>query len=133
MELQVQKAVSKLIKNKFILTAHDVSEGGLLVCLFEACLGGTLGFDLVSMPGIRKDSFLFGEGQSRIVIGVDPIREDDVVQALAGDLIPYIKLGRTRQDGIFTLDNEPLGSVTEWNNKYASSLEHLMESQEEPS
>lgn len=133
MELNVQRVVSTLIKNKLVLSAHDVSEGGLLVCLFEACLSGGLGFDLTSMPGIRKDSFLFGEGQSRIVIGVDPVREDDVVQALAGDLIPYIKLGRTRNDGIFTLDNETFGSVEAWNNLYSSSLDLVMESNDYPS
>ncbi|MEO5583322.1 MAG: phosphoribosylformylglycinamidine synthase subunit PurL, partial [Saprospiraceae bacterium] len=63
-ELKVQETIKQLIKNGLVAAAHDISDGGLLVSLFESCLKNELGVKIISKPGIRKDSFLFGEGQS---------------------------------------------------------------------
>ena len=75
-EVAVQEATQALIKAGFVQHAHDVSDGGLAVCLAESALHGGYGADLTlpDAPHTRLDAMLFGEAQSRIVVSV---REDD--------------------------------------------------------
>ena len=52
-----------------ITSAHDVSEGGLAVCLAEACFEFGVGLvATVPTTGARPDVLLFGEGPSRVVV-----------------------------------------------------------------
>ena len=60
-------------------SAHDVSSGGLAVCLAEAAMLGGLGVDCPD-PGD-----LFGEGEGRVVISADP-EHVDALRDLAGGL-----------------------------------------------
>jgi phosphoribosylformylglycinamidine synthase len=58
-----------------ILSAHDVSEGGLAVAIAEACMNpdGPVGAAIeVDPKGLRSDDLLFGEAQSRIVVSLKP-------------------------------------------------------------
>jgi len=128
MELKVQESIKSMIDRKLILSAHDISEGGLLMCLFECCLSDQLGIDIQSIAGIRKDSFLFGEGQSRIVIGVDAIMESPVLDLLNINQVPFYKLGDTRKGGRFLLDGTFLGTIDVWSELYKNTLADLMES-----
>ena len=69
-ELAVQKAMLALIQGGLVQSAHDVSDGGLAVCLAESVLFSEgLGADvrLEATSDIRLDALLFGEAQSRIV------------------------------------------------------------------
>ncbi len=45
-EFALQKTITKLISDKLISSAHDVSEGGLFVTLIESCFNRNLGFDI---------------------------------------------------------------------------------------
>lgn len=128
MEIKVQEALKQLIGFKLITSAHDVSEGGLMICLFEACLTKRLGIDIQSISGIRPDSFLFGEGQSRVVIGIGPAEETAVIKLLNDQDVPYHKLGTTQNDGVFLLNGEFLGKIDIWSELYKSRLTDLMES-----
>ena len=56
-----------LIRAKLIVSAHDVADGGLYVALAESAMAGNLGFAIETDSEIRKDAFLFGEAQGRIV------------------------------------------------------------------
>ena len=56
-----------------VAACHDVSEGGLAVCLAEMALGGRLGMD-IDLPagGLSPLSALFAESNGRLVIEVAP-------------------------------------------------------------
>jgi len=74
-ELKVQDACLALIRAGLVRSAHDVSDGGLAVCLAECVLAsGGLGahVDISAVSGERLDATLFGEAQSRIVLSVRP-------------------------------------------------------------
>ncbi|MEF8817878.1 MAG: AIR synthase-related protein, partial [Salinibacter sp.] len=77
-EVAVQSATRALIRDGIVQHAHDVSDGGLAVCLAESVLHSDgLGAD-VTLPHTgehRLDAALFGEAQSRVVLSVRP---DDV-------------------------------------------------------
>ena len=79
-EKAVQAAVLAAIRAGLVRSAHDVSDGGLAVCLAESAVfsaplagGAGLGAD-VALPasGARLDAVLFGEAQSRVVVSVAP-------------------------------------------------------------
>jgi phosphoribosylformylglycinamidine (FGAM) synthase-like enzyme len=69
-EYRVHQAVKTLIIEKLIQSAHDVSDGGLLVTLAESAMPRGLGFNINPDRGIRLDAFLFGESQGRVVVSV---------------------------------------------------------------
>jgi len=73
LEKRVQGACRHGIRQGWVRSAHDCSEGGLAVALAEACLSGGRGASVSLAPGsLRWDQALFGEGSSRILVSVDP-------------------------------------------------------------
>jgi len=72
-ELQLQSLILELIDNGLVNSAHDVSDGGLLVAVLESCfaphqiLGVMLNFALPYSPS----SVYFGEAGSRILISAE--------------------------------------------------------------
>lgn len=70
LESRVQKCCLESIDEGLVLSAHDCSEGGLAVAVAESCIAGNIGATVELESDMRKDSLLFGESQSRIVITV---------------------------------------------------------------
>jgi phosphoribosylformylglycinamidine synthase len=72
-EKAVHAAVLAAIRAGLVRSAHDVSDGGLAVCLAESAVFSGFGAD-VALPasGARLDAVLFGEAQSRVVLSVAP-------------------------------------------------------------
>ncbi len=98
-EAAVQGAMLDLIRSGLVKSAHDVSDGGLAVCLAECALDG-LGAEteLSGTEGLRLDAVLFGEAQSRIVFTA---RFDDgemVQDALVGTGARAVPIGRVGGD-----------------------------------
>ncbi len=128
-EHQLQQAVTKLIKAKLIQSAHDVSEGGLLTTMLESAMGRGLGFEMHTSKQFRKDAYLFGEAQSRVVVSVSPA-DKDKFEALMHSLVDasnhsvrYEKIGVVKGEGI-AVDGEDWGTVASWKEKYDVALEH---------
>ncbi|MCF2969775.1 phosphoribosylformylglycinamidine synthase subunit PurL [Synechococcus sp. Nb3U1] len=77
LEKQVQAACRFGIRQGWVRSAHDCSDGGLGVALAEACLSGGQGatIRIPSTQSHRWDQVLFGEGSSRILVSVDPAHQ----------------------------------------------------------
>jgi len=71
-EIRLQKCVLQLIKKSIINSAHDISEGGLAICLAEKAImsNNNLGAEIFSGE-IHSDAALFGESQSRIIVSLN--------------------------------------------------------------
>lgn len=71
MERRVQRCCLEAIRRGIIKSAHDCSDGGLLVAIAESCISGDVGFEGEGweVKG-RLDCFFFGEQQSRIVVSI---------------------------------------------------------------
>ncbi|MCL0052033.1 phosphoribosylformylglycinamidine synthase subunit PurL [Peptococcaceae bacterium] len=97
LEKKVQESVLYLIRNGFVKSAHDLSEGGLTVALAESCISGNIGADVflekTILKEMRLDAFLFGETQSRIIISVDRENLSKVKDYLSDSAVPYAVLG----------------------------------------
>ncbi len=54
-------AILDAANEKFILSAHDISEGGIAVALAEMTFNGSIGIDIKIPGSLRTDKLLFGE------------------------------------------------------------------------
>ncbi|OPZ96854.1 MAG: Phosphoribosylformylglycinamidine synthase 2 [Bacteroidetes bacterium ADurb.Bin408] len=124
-EYDMQQAVSALIREGLIASAHDVSEGGLFITLFESGRPGKLGFDITSDYNLRKDAFLFGEAQSRVVVSIKPELQEDFVAFLAQTDVAFSLLGKVTS-GEMLVDGVSFGQVTEAIEVYDNALGKMM-------
>jgi phosphoribosylformylglycinamidine synthase len=93
LEARVQALCRRCIREGLVTHAHDCAEGGLGVALAEACIAGGAGFQGKFQVSGRWDAALFGEAQSRILIGVQPDRLV-ALKRLAGEMgVPMCVLG----------------------------------------
>ncbi len=126
-EYTLQQTVSRVISEKLIRSAHDISEGGLFACLLESSMAGGLGFTVNTPAGIRKDAALFGEGQSRVVVTVNPDLHALFEAELKG--LPFIKIGHVNAGKELMVDGENWGYIADWQNAYDTSLERMLAGQ----
>ena len=121
-EQKVQKAISALITGKLIESAHDVSDGGLLVTLAESSFPRGLGFTVTSDTAIRQDAFWFGEAQSRVVVSVDAAKKASFESALQAHGVQFSALG-TVQGTDMVADGAVLSSVAAAYQSFDTALE----------
>jgi phosphoribosylformylglycinamidine synthase subunit PurL len=129
-EYALQKAVSSLIKNKLVVSAHDISEGGLMITLLESAFNRELGFDVSAVDAsIRKDAYWFGESQSRIVVTVVAEKEEAFKAALQSAGIPFSLLGKVRAKSV-KVEGQDWGTVADWKNKYDNAIGDILKRHE---
>ncbi|MEO6070688.1 MAG: phosphoribosylformylglycinamidine synthase subunit PurL [Chitinophagaceae bacterium] len=126
-EYDLQQKVAALIQNKVITSAHDISEGGLFITLCEACFINSLGFTIQTDSQIRKDAFLFGEGQGRVVVSIKKEAQEQFENELV--LIPFQKIGTVAHKE-FIIDEEGWGEVSVWQNLYEGAIEKWLKGHE---
>jgi len=127
-EYALQQAVASLISNGLVESAHDVSDGGLFVCLLEAGFTNGLGFDVVANDAdIRKDGYWFGEKQSRVVVTVKREKLEAVKKALGNH--SFEELGLVT-DGSVEVDGMEWGMISEWKLSYDTAIENYLSKEE---
>src|SRR4026208_1381610 len=90
-EYALQRKLSEAISKKMIRSAHDVSEGGLFVTLCESGFNRELGFSVIINNSYRKDAWLYGEAQSRVVVSVELNKVTEFERFLGN--FPFEKIG----------------------------------------
>ncbi|MFT5833263.1 MAG: phosphoribosylformylglycinamidine synthase II [Cognaticolwellia sp.] len=120
-EFALQGAVKGLIKNSLIQSAHDISEGGLFISLLESAMAGGLGFDIKTKNDIRKDAYLFGESQSRVVVSVKKNKIPNFEKTMAAAGVKITKLGKVIANSM-TIDGEGFGQTTDWKLAYDNAI-----------
>jgi phosphoribosylformylglycinamidine synthase len=124
-EHNVQQCIKALIRNNYISSAHDVSDGGLFVTLCEMGLPNSLGFDIVTDSEIRRDAFLFGESQSRIAVTVVEDYEDEFLDFVGESGVQVMLLGHVTK-GRVTVDEENFGFIEDYRALYEKSIAEAM-------
>jgi phosphoribosylformylglycinamidine synthase subunit PurL len=94
-ELRLARLLRSLIAKGLVRTAHDLSEGGFLISLAEACFGpaGRLVGADVTVPFEGAD--LFSESQARALVACAPAVADRVLAAAEEAGVPAVELGET--------------------------------------
>ena len=121
-EQKLQKAITALIEDKLIESAHDVSDGGLLVTLAESSFPRGLGFSVNSDASIRQDAFWFGEAQSRVVVSVDAAKKSVFESALQARGVKFSALGSV-QGTDMVADGTKLSTVAAAYQSFDTALE----------
>ena len=124
-ELAVQQFVSTIIKEKWIQSAHDISEGGLAVTLIESGFNKERGFSVSAETNFRKDAYWFGEAQGRVVVSVSKLNAESLMQKAKTDGIEITELGKVTSGNI-EVNGEDWGNIVEWQEKYDTAIEKLL-------
>ncbi|MCZ7555469.1 MAG: phosphoribosylformylglycinamidine synthase subunit PurL [Bacteroidia bacterium] len=129
-EKRLHAALLAAIRAGLLHSAHDVSDGGLAVCLAECCLTSPskLG-TVVSLPvnDLRKDALYFGESQSRAVVSCDSARVDELLALAAAHGVPAMSIGIV--GGAELRVNDDIGiAVSDMDARYERALPELLES-----
>ena len=125
-EFAVQQKVLSLIKNKLIVSAHDVADGGLFIALLESAMPNGIGFAIKTNATIRKDAYLFGEAQSRVVVSVAKEHQAAFEEHCAD--IAFDLLGTTTASGAIEIDAASWGAVAAWKTNYDTVIENQLAS-----
>jgi len=128
-EHTLQAAVNTLINDKLINSAHDVSEGGLLICLMESAFNNNLGFDVKATESFRKDAYWFGESQSRVVVSVSGAGINSFEKSLGSAGVKFSKIGTVTEANI-KVEGEDWGSVTKWSSLYDNAISDILKAHE---
>lgn len=126
-EFSLQQKLSTLIRENLVLSVHDVSEGGLFITLCEAGFNRGLGFSIRTAPTIRKDAFLFGEGQSRVLVSVSPENVAGFEKAMGET--PVEKIGLVTS-GEVVIDQQSWHPIFQWKEWYDTSIENYLMKEE---
>jgi phosphoribosylformylglycinamidine synthase subunit PurL len=124
-EYQVQEVIKALIRQRLLVSAHDVSDGGLFISLAESAMAGNIGFDIVTDEGFRKDAYLFGESQSRVVVSVSPDNEAAFAELLAQTETEFTFLGEVGGKEL-VIDGRSYGLLDEVINWYEGVIPAMM-------
>jgi len=101
--------ILEAISKGFISACHDVSEGGIGVCLSEMCIGGDIGavIDLTKIgEGLRSDFKLFSESNTRWVVEVKKTYKKDFEKLFKNRKNFFVYLGEVKNSTLVIRDNK---------------------------
>jgi len=118
-EKKLQDTLLKAIISGWVKSAHDVSDGGLAVCLAEGCISNTehqIGATLELHDSVRTDCLLFGESQSRVVLTCHQDHLADIERLSKDAGVPCANIGsvgghRLKINDIVDLPLDPISEA----------------------
>jgi phosphoribosylformylglycinamidine synthase len=121
LEFKLHQIILKLIEQKTIKSAHDISDGGLFVSLIESMIPRRLGCEIYTDPNFRQDAYLFGESQSRVLVSLGKKQEKEFISLLHKNKFPYYRLGKVVLDKVL-IDDVDFGNIQKLELIYSNSL-----------
>ncbi len=103
------KGLLSAIDHETVASCHDISEGGIGVCLSEMSIGGNLGceVDLSKISkGLRSDYKLFSESNTRWIVEVK--KDKDFEELLKKHNTSFIKIGVVKGDRLLIKDHKSI-------------------------
>jgi len=134
LDLAYEKALHgvclEMIRKGLIESAHDVSEGGIGVSLAESCFAGPEGVgasvDSSAYGSIRADRWLFGEGQSMIVVTAGSRNLHAIKAECRSAGVAYSEIGVVNSTGILEIGKEIKVQVSEIREAWKMSIENSL-------
>jgi phosphoribosylformylglycinamidine synthase len=125
-EFSIQQSILKLISQKLIQSAHDISEGGLFITLLESGFVAGFGFEAAQQDSsLRADAFWFGESQSRVVVSVSPSKQHAFESMLAASGIKSTLLGNVKGKDV-VINGNNWGAIAAWKSLYDEKIGSMM-------
>lgn len=101
------KGILSAIEKELIASCHDVSEGGIGICISEMAIGGNVGAEIdLSKVGsdLRSDFKLFSESNTRWIVEVKKVKEKEFEELLIKNKTPFVKIGNTKDKNLIIKD-----------------------------
>ena len=122
------ETVLKLINDGFVMSAHDVAMGGILVAVAKMCISGNVGININKPQSlINHFEYFFGEDQGRYLV---EIKKKDLVKiksVLENSSVYFTEFGIIQEKNILlkgklnvTIE-ELVNTNNKWLNKYMSN------------
>ena len=119
------QSVLDLIENNLVLSAHDVSNGGLIIALSEMAMASDFGLKIQQPKKLTNlIEYFFGEDQGRYILEVDSSNIKEVEKRLINNNTYFERIGFTQRD-YFEIEKEFKTKVkdlfeinNQWYNKY---------------
>ncbi len=130
LEKKVQNTCLEAIKLGLIKSAHDVSDGGIVVALAECCIvdkENILGCEIKLGDEIRPDFLLFGEGQSRIIISIEEKNLEKFEKICEKNEVPYSVIGVVTAEKRFKINDWIDADIERVVDLYYNTIKRLME------
>ncbi len=114
--LRIYQKMMKAHEKNWLVSAHDLSDGGLAVALAESAFGGEMGVSIeLQDNGLSVNADLFSESHSRFIVSVYPDNTDAFEKLFGNDATLLGKVSASRKVQIsmagkwlVDLDNEAL-------------------------
>ena len=107
------ETILKLIEERLIESAHDISLGGIIIALARMCIKGNKGVKLNKLKSlINKFQYFFGEDQGRYIIEITKDNLKKVKEILNNNSVHYDELAIVVEKDII-IDEEPIFAVDE--------------------
>jgi phosphoribosylformylglycinamidine synthase len=97
------------IENGYIASCHDVSEGGIGICLSEMAISGDIGADIDISEigdGLRTDFKLFSESNTRWIAEVKRANQKDFENLIRKKNVRFYLIGETKGEKLVIQDNK---------------------------
>lgn len=95
-EARLQKLLISLARQQLIASAHDVSDGGIAVCLAESCIARGVGATVkLGLHGGRELAKLWSEEPSRVIVSFAPEHEQALRSQAEAAGVPFSLIGTT--------------------------------------
>jgi len=104
-EKALHSLLIQLIQDEVILSAHDVSLGGLIVALVEKLIGTGLGAEVSLYTDSRLDFFLFSEDPTRVIVSVSNNKAQELKSAVEDAGLDWLLLGTVKDEYSLTIKN----------------------------
>lgn len=126
LEKNLHLLLEELAKERAILSAHDLSEGGLFAALFESSAESGVGFKLEIPEDEEPTAFLFSETPSRVLVTA-LVENVTLVRELCGKYnVPIAIIGETGGEKVI-FDRFYSQSVKEVQKTYLNALGGIFE------
>ena len=117
----------QLIRNDLVVSAHDISLGGMLTAISKMCIKGNKGFEFNNTKFLMSEiEYFFSEDQGRYVVEINPKDLKKVINILDKNSVHYDEIGKIIEKDLIlnqktkvTID-ELKSYNTNWLKKYMS-------------
>ena len=114
-----------LLTHKLVESAHDISEGGLIVTLLESGFQKGLGFTVSDQSTtIRQDAFWLGEAQGRVVVSVKKENLSALTNKLTAAGQSFLEIGIVSAS--INVNGSDWGNIADWKEKYDTAIEKFL-------
>ncbi len=119
------ETILKAMNKKLIISAHDLSSGGLIVGLAEMAMGTTLGIKIEKPKKLSNQfEYFFGEDQGRYLVEISPSKLSKIEDLFRENNVYFEKIGTVQKEffefaGEFKISSKELYKINnQWYYNY---------------